>query len=365
MVTLLVTLLLGMILASYLILVRSQHVSTARSQAWHTALVLAEAGIEEALAQLNPGITNGPLVVAAGNGWSLSDGFYRPDPPERVLLGGSYAVAYSPENPPLICATGFATIPAGSITLARVVQVTTTNAPLFTAGLRVEKLTNPGRYSYSVNNYNSQDDAYSTGGTYDPTKAKNPGSSSIVARMEFPDVLPPFAPTFGLPTKLGNNYKLSGNCYIPGNLSLRRNDRISVEPNKKATLYISGSFSMGRDVKLEIAATGQLRIFVAGSTTRLGQVDNLGPPQNFQYYGLPGNVNVTLNDPTANFIGVFYCPEATFTFGNDCKINDFMGTLHAKNLTLTRNVRFHFDESLAQSGPRRGFVPNSWRELPH
>jgi Tfp pilus assembly protein PilX len=71
MVTLLVTLLLGLVLASYLTLVRTEYVLTARSQAWQNALVLAEAGVEEALAQLNPGALT--TNVTTGNGWSLSD----------------------------------------------------------------------------------------------------------------------------------------------------------------------------------------------------------------------------------------------------------------------------------------------------
>ena len=94
-VTLLVTLLLGVTLASYLMLVRSEHVLTARSQAWHQALVMAEAGVEEALAQLNPGAFNSE--VAGGNGWSLYNGFYQPDPAERSLIGGRYAVVYTQE----------------------------------------------------------------------------------------------------------------------------------------------------------------------------------------------------------------------------------------------------------------------------
>ena len=127
MVTLLVTLLLGFSLASYLLLVRSEHTSTARSQAWHQALVMAETGVEEALAQLNPSAFTSEVV--GGNGWSLYDGFYQPEPPERNLIGGRYAVVYTADNPPTISSTGYTAFPFGSVTLSRVVRVTTTNAP--------------------------------------------------------------------------------------------------------------------------------------------------------------------------------------------------------------------------------------------
>src|SRR4026207_2307496 len=44
---------LGLILVTYLTMARSQHVSSVYSQSWHKSLTLAEAGVEEALAQMN------------------------------------------------------------------------------------------------------------------------------------------------------------------------------------------------------------------------------------------------------------------------------------------------------------------------
>ena len=111
-VTLLVTLVLGATLASYLMLVRSAHFSTARSRAWHQALVMAEAGVEEALAQLNPGAFASD--VRGGNGWALYDGLYQSDPPERSLIGGRYAAVYTPDNPPTIYSTGYTAFPSAS-----------------------------------------------------------------------------------------------------------------------------------------------------------------------------------------------------------------------------------------------------------
>lgn len=364
-VTLVITLLLGLMLASYLMLVQSQHVSTARSQAWHAALILAESGVEEALAQLNAGVASGPPVVPGGNGWSLSDGYYRPDPPERALLNGSYAVAYSDSIPPLIQSTGYATFSGSTTVLTRVIQVTTTNGPLFTTGLGAKRFSTSGGSTYARDRYDSQDPAHSTGGDYDPHKAKPEGRASILSRTEYPDVLPPFLSSVGLPSKFGNTYTLSGEHYIAGNLLLQGTDRIYVAPDHKATLYVTGNFSMGSNTKIEVATTGELRLFVAGSTTRLGELESRGPPHNFQYFGLPGNVNVYLADPTPNFIGVIYAPDATFTCSSTCGTRDFIGALHVKSLVLNRSIKFHFDESLAQTGPRRGFVPLTWQELPN
>jgi Tfp pilus assembly protein PilX len=120
-VTMLVALLLGFTLASYLMLVSSGHAAAVRSQAWNHSLILAEAGVEEALAQLNYQLNpaGSPADVTGGNGWSLYDGFYQPDPPERSLSGGRYAAVYTPDNPPTIYSTGYTTFPSGSATLSR------------------------------------------------------------------------------------------------------------------------------------------------------------------------------------------------------------------------------------------------------
>src|SRR5437660_835092 len=44
---------LGILMASYLSMAQTQRFSVARAQAWNSALVVAEAGVEEAMADLN------------------------------------------------------------------------------------------------------------------------------------------------------------------------------------------------------------------------------------------------------------------------------------------------------------------------
>ena len=68
MVTLFIASLFGMFLLYYFNLVKTQNGLVARSQAWNSTLSLAEAGAEEALAQLNPAAPQ--LVVdRTANGW--------------------------------------------------------------------------------------------------------------------------------------------------------------------------------------------------------------------------------------------------------------------------------------------------------
>ena len=130
-VTMGITFVLGLGLASYLTLMRWQHVSVVRSQAWNAAIALAEAGVEEALAQLNPSALLFTTNINRGaNGWSLlSDGMYHA--PRRTLPHGYYDVAITAETYPVIYATGYVRIPTLSTTLTRAVRAETTTGPLY------------------------------------------------------------------------------------------------------------------------------------------------------------------------------------------------------------------------------------------
>ena len=82
---------LGIGAASYLTLMRWQQISVMHSQAWNAALSTAEAGVEDALAQLNPSALLFDTNINRGaNGWTLqSDGLYHA--PRRTLGDNSKA----------------------------------------------------------------------------------------------------------------------------------------------------------------------------------------------------------------------------------------------------------------------------------
>ena len=84
-------------LGSYLLLVRAQYVSVARSQAWNASLSMAEAGVEEALAQLNPGaLATTNWVDRTANGWGApTNNFYGPTS-RTVTSNGYYSVVLTP-----------------------------------------------------------------------------------------------------------------------------------------------------------------------------------------------------------------------------------------------------------------------------
>src|SRR6266536_2029405 len=89
-VTLFIAFLFGMFLFSYLNSAQEQKGLVARSQGWNSALTLAEAGVEEALAQLNPGAPQ-PVIDRTANGWGAASGSLY-GPMSRSLSSGSYSV---------------------------------------------------------------------------------------------------------------------------------------------------------------------------------------------------------------------------------------------------------------------------------
>lgn len=391
MITLAVTLVLGIFLGSYLLMVSTQNAAIARSQAWNAALAVAEAGVEEALAQLNPSIlaTN----ILAANGWSLSAGLYKPSPAQRTLLGGSYAVGYTPTAPPVIYATGYTTVPALSATLTRAVRVATTNAPLFGIGMVAKnnidlKGNNIATDSYDSNlgGWNTQPPStngdvasalgfvnignadingavlYSASGGYTILPQGSYLSMRGDFNMDFPDVLPPFAA--GLPlSSTGVIVPVSGGYMVNGDYSLGNKARLVLTNNATVTLYVTGDFSMNQNASIEIAAGSTLRLYVGGASTSFGQVNNAGRPIGFQYYGLPGNTSVSLGG-NASLVGTVYAPNANFTAsGGGNNTFDFQGAATVKTITMNGHFNFHYDESLRGAGLVRGYVATSWREL--
>jgi hypothetical protein len=91
-----ITLTRGVILTlaciSYLLLVGNQKSTVTRSQTWNAALTMAEAGVEEAMAQINAS----PGDFSA-NGWGNNFG-----PVTRTLIGGSYSVQIVGYTNPII-----------------------------------------------------------------------------------------------------------------------------------------------------------------------------------------------------------------------------------------------------------------------
>lgn len=176
-VTLTATVILGTALASYLKLVQYQNSAVVRSQVWNSAIPLCEAGIEDALSHLN----NVGDQSRAADGWSVDgDQFYM----TRTLGSSKYEVWITGSNQPAITAIGYATDSISQKQVKRTVLVTTTR---FGGGMRgfitKDGLTMNG--NCKIDSFDSEDPNYSTGGRYDPAKAKDNGfAGSLYANVD-------------------------------------------------------------------------------------------------------------------------------------------------------------------------------------
>jgi hypothetical protein len=117
-VTVVISAVIGLALASYLSLIQAQNLSVTRSQNWNSAIPVCESGIEEALAHLNS--------VGSGNrgtnGWTLANGTYNRT---NTISSLRYEVTISPADPPVVTSTGYVPAPLGQGEIARTVRVTT------------------------------------------------------------------------------------------------------------------------------------------------------------------------------------------------------------------------------------------------
>src|SRR5687768_7374408 len=191
--TIVVTGLVGFLLASYMGLVKSQNISTMRSQSWNAAIPVIEAGIEDALTHINIKLTN-DLV---GEGWSKQGSIYVT---KRHVGSNYYSVTISnwvvgsPTNQPIIEARGYVSAPVTLASIdgpmfatvgvtanarkyvARGIRCITRSDALFSKGLVAKGQIDMRGNDISADSYDSLDPDHNTGGRYDATKRKAGGS---------------------------------------------------------------------------------------------------------------------------------------------------------------------------------------------
>lgn len=419
-VTIVIVTFLGIILGAYLYLIKGENVSVAHSQHWNTALVITEAGVDEAFAQLNWGSSPGKGDLSA-NGWGTSGGGIYGPVTGRKLSGGSYDVSFTgPLTPPTknyatatIYATGTVSAPLSGQFISRKLQVTAELVPLFVDAIDVKSNLTAHGSSYMTVSWNSMDPTLSTNGQFwpghtgtngnvaaengtvnltqhridgnlylGPNVTFNPSQSNQVTgtiygnyNLDLPDAQLPNTNWF---TAAPTNYTV---------LTTNKHGSISGSTNTTYDFTTSGAYIVnssapiviepGVTVVLDIKATS----FDPSEITVLGGMNNSGTvmmyqesgtatlgggaiaggyrPENFQYYGLPGVTQVTLNAST--YIGLIYAPDANLTV--DGAVSMIQGSLVSRDLTLNGNTEIAYDQAALLYGPSKGFVPIFWREL--
>ena len=182
-VTLLSATVLAILLASYLSLVNTHTLSVERSQSWNRALIVAEGGVEEAMAHLNSGVTTNELAT---NSWvSLGDGNYA----KTNTLGNSYSVITIQVPPavtntcPVILSTGFVPGPISTPPLSRTVRIETRMRinPALKGAMVVTSTLDWAGQGCTSDSFDSSNTNYSTAGMYDPKKARDHGDISTLS----------------------------------------------------------------------------------------------------------------------------------------------------------------------------------------
>jgi len=390
---LLLAVIIGVTLASYLVLAGVQHRSVARSQSWNGALDLAEAGIEEALQHMNT--TPDDLSV---NGWGASAAGTH-GPVSRTMANGRYSVLISTNPIMTIYATGQVAAPISGTFISRVVKVTTLRLPLFNVALAaVEDIDMNGKGA-ATDSWNSHDPNLSTNGQYDPSKTSTNGHAAseggivdignhtIVGNL----YLGPDAsyegntgmitgtiyydyniqlPDAELPSTTWLPAPVAGNVHtftVSGDYVVSDSKAIVVEPGVIVRIKVTTSNFSPSSVQIHGGTTnsGTLTVYqISGSMAVAGNSspNGSGRPENLWYYGLPGVTSISLSG-TSTFIGVIYAPSATLALGGGGASYNLIGSSITRTVTLNGHYLFHYDESLANLGPARGHVPTSWQEL--
>jgi hypothetical protein len=388
---------------SYLVLMENQNLSVARSQAWNSALNVAAAGVEEALAQLNPGAT--VTVNLNANGWGPpTAGSY--GPMVRTNTDGIYAVSYTTASgAPVIISAGSTTLPFMSATLSRVVRVTTSNAPVFNVAFGTIGSISMNGNSVAVDSFNSSNTNLSTNGRYDPTKTSTNGNVASVngpvsfgndtiegnlylgptatltsssnnitgtvyndSNVTYPDVALPNV-SFGFPPAAGTNAGVAYTHYFStsGNYAVSDSGTWYIAPGANVTIEVTASSWSPANLYIDrntTSGSGHLTVYMAGTTTTMGGNPTVqsGVAGNFQYFGLPSNTSIAFSG-TTTFIGCIYAPEAGLTLNGGGSGDGFIGSCIVNTITMHGHYDFHYDQALASTGPARGYVPVSWQEL--
>ncbi len=180
-VTLLIGAILGILMGSYLLMVQTQHFSVTRARAWNDAVVVAEAGVEDAMAHINCTNTIGgkwsPL-----NGWqyTLGSGTYWKT---NAYLGYYVQFQVPPAVTnlyPVITAISYVPGPIGTPAVSRTVRVKTTpiTATFASGAMVVSDYVSFKGFGITTDSFQSTNLTLFPGGLYNSTNAMDHGDVS-------------------------------------------------------------------------------------------------------------------------------------------------------------------------------------------
>jgi hypothetical protein len=407
-VTLCFAILCGIALASYYMMAEQEHRTVVRSQSWNRSLGMAEAGIDEALAQMNAS----PGDFSA-NGWGSSGA--NSGPVTRTLTGGSYTTYIAGGTFPIIYSTGYAAVADTSQTVSRRVRVQVTSQQMspFTVALGAVTNINMNGNKLITDSYNSTNSLLNTGGQYDSSKTSTNGSVASVGgivnvgnhiidgnlylgptasyasgsnqimgaiyhdyNVQFPPAKLPTTDSSGNTISWLNppGTTSSHDFITSGYYTVNDSGTIIVEPGVTVTLQVTAQSFNPSSVTLKGGITNSGSIVMydnpsspGGSVTMNGNSSGGATgnrPGNFIFFGLDNLGSITFGGNT-DFAGGIYAPKATLTMNGGGNAVNVSGSLIVGQATDNGHYYIHYDEALANwvGGPNRGYIATSWQEL--
>jgi len=83
----------------------------------------------------------------------------------------------------------------------------------------------------------------------------------------------------------------------------------------------------------------------------------------FRIYGLPSCTSIKMAGQ-ASMTAYVYAPEATLELvGGGSGYYDAVGAFYCKEVKMTGNMNFHYDEALNSFTPPTGYLPSNWKEV--
>jgi hypothetical protein len=146
----------------------------------------------------------------------------------------------------------------------------------------------------------------------------------------------------------------SGDIYVGTNVSVKL--YVTVATFKPNNIWVAG---------VSAAEAGRMLAYMASPSVTLGTTDKTqsGRAWNLMFMGLPSCTDLTYQG-NGDFTGAIYAPNADFHLaGGGSGYIDFIGASVTKTVQMNGHYHFHYDESLRNFGPNRGYIATSWREF--
>jgi hypothetical protein len=423
-VALLLSSVLGVSLASYIALNTQSLKLANRSFYLAEAVNMAEGCLEEVVWSFNQSLEEN---AAAWDGWDRSDGLTaRRTFTDFTLSGnatGSVKVWIERFNPPVGMqpkAVAFAsiTLPGGQGVVTKMVELRVRRRAHFASGLVAKETLTFSGQNTSVDSWVSDpdEDASTPPLPYSTALRRDKGSiagvsinsqlsvgnadiwgtacvgasASSAISVGSQGLIGPFGTTTGSvnPESVTRDFAVNLEAVImPAGGTIVESIGATIGTADTKTMWrapcITDSLTVYGDVTLVLTAgpgalaidlTGQesitlaegskLTIYSEGDMKVLGNglFNNNTTPDTFQLWGastsaIPQDIQLTIN---ASLKGIAYAPNSNIKINGN---GDMMGSYVAKNINVTGNAAFHYDESLARLGETTPYSLFRWREL--